>query len=264
MPPPTWRWIPPIQADGPTQMALDRWMLDQLAAGAAPMLRLYRWSRPTLSLGRHQHRLDAHWPGLVDADVLDIVRRPSGGRAVLHAGDLTYALVCRPGSQRRPQAYAEACRWLCEAFAQLGQPLRIGASSAAASAAASPPDHGRSSCFASSTAADLVHANGAKRIGSAQLWQGPFLLQHGSLLLSPDAGLWQRVFGDAPPCLPPLTLQGAELEALLVASAQQHLCAGGLREQPLSAAEWQAVRARQASSPACIDRATGASPMPRG
>ena len=68
---------------------------------------------------------------------------------------------------------------LQEAFAALGQPLRFGGDGPRQAQA-------RSSCFASGTAADLVHLDGAKRIGSAQLWRGPALLQHGSLLLQPD------------------------------------------------------------------------------
>ena len=262
----TWRWIPPITADGLTQMALDSWMLQQLIGGAGPMLRLYFWSRPTLSLGLHQRRLEPHWPALVNDGVIDLVRRPSGGRAVLHAGELTYSLVCLPASCRRLEAYGQACRWLQEAFAALGQPLRFGGDGPRQALASS-------SCFASGTAADLVHGDGSKRIGSAQLWRGPALLQHGSLLIQPEIALWRRVFGEEPPRLHPL-VHPEPLHALqeqLRASAELHLCNGSVREQPLSPAEWQAVeliRAQQlrallqeglgvqASPLACIERAT--------
>ena len=233
-----WRWIPPLLADGCSQMALDGWMLEQLLAGQAPMLRLYRWRRPTLSLGRHQRRLEGHWPALVQAGVIDLVRRPSGGRAVLHAGELTYALAWQPPSARRHEAYSLSCQWLQQAFAALALPLQFGTQAAATA-------QGRASCFASGTAADLVHANGAKRIGSAQLWRGPALLQHGSILLNPPAELWQRVFHDPPPALPalPADLQAGHLEALLRQAAEQHLCGGPLADQPLSAEEWRQVQA---------------------
>ena len=276
----TWRWIPPLLADGATQMALDSWMLQQLIEGGGPILRLYRWGRPTLSLGVHQRRLEAHWPGLVQQGVIDLVRRPSGGRAVLHAGELTYALVCRPSSCRRLEAYGQACRWLQEAFAALGQPLAFGG-------VGSRLAQTRSSCFASGTAADLVHPDGTKRIGSAQLWRGPALLQHGSLLLEPDRSLWRQVFGEDPPRLAPLA-HGAGtarepalvarpvLQSELRAAAERHLCEGPLRDQGLSSAEWGVVeRIReqqqrallqeglgvqasrlQASPLACIERAT--------
>jgi lipoate-protein ligase A len=225
-----WRWIPPLLADGARQMAIDGWMLEQLAGGAPPMLRRYRWSRPTLSLGRHQSRLEPHWPALQQAGLIDLVRRPSGGRAVLHAGELTYALAWRPPSQRRQEAYGLSCRWLQAAFAGLALPLQFGTVAAAEA-------RGRASCFASGTAADLVHANGAKRIGSAQLWRGPALLQHGSILLAPPAALWQQVFSEPPPALPPLPpgLSAGALETLLRQAAEEHLCRAPLLELPLGA-----------------------------
>ncbi|MFM2080733.1 MAG: hypothetical protein RLZZ124_1450 [Cyanobacteriota bacterium] len=256
-----WRWIPLIEADGPTQMALDGWMLRQVAdGGGAPLLRLYRWCRPTLSLGVHQRRLEPHWPELAAAGVIDIVRRPSGGRAVLHAGELSYALAMRPATTRRLEAYDQACRWLREAFAALGQPLRLGRGSARLAGAAS-------SCFASSTGADLVDASGVKRIGSAQLWRGPVVLQHGSLPLAPPRGLWRQVFGEEAPSLPSLPCGPDALERGLRSAAEHHLCGGALVDGPLTPAEWQAVQVgRQAyvSPLACIERATGARAMPRG
>ena len=238
-----WRWIPPITAPGATQMAIDRWMLDQLAAGGEPCLRLYRWSAPTLSLGRHQQRLEPHWPALVEQGRLALVRRPSGGRAVLHAGELTYALACRPASPHRQRAYRACCQWLLEAFAQLGQPLQWGGGGAGARGGRFAEAQGRSSCFATATGADLMHADGAKRIGSAQLWRGELLLQHGSLLLDPPAELWRAVFGTAPPAVAPVPLGGEALEALLRRSAETALCGAGLESRPLLPEEWRQIEA---------------------
>jgi len=213
-------------------MAIDRWMLLQLLAGGPPMLRLYRWSRPALSLGRHQQR----WPALWRDASLELVRRPSGGRAVLHAGELTYALVFSPPTRDREAVYRHCCRWLQQALAKAGEPLQFGQASPAAAAQ-------RSSCFATATAADLVSARGAKRIGSAQLWHGPALLQHGSLLLDPPEDLWQQVFQAAPPALEPLPWGAEQLECELRQAAEEHLCGGALRSQPLIPEEWSAVRA---------------------
>ncbi|MFZ9947012.1 MAG: lipoyl protein ligase domain-containing protein, partial [Vulcanococcus sp.] len=223
-----WRWIPPITAAGAVQMAIDRWMFQQLIAGGPPMLRLYRWSTPALSLGRHQQRWPSHWR---EAGV-ELVRRPSGGRAVLHAGELTYALVFAPKQRDREAVYRQGCRWLQEAMALAGEPLQFGQASATAAAQ-------RSSCFATATAADLVSASGAKRIGSAQLWQSGALLQHGSLLLDPPVPLWQELFGADPPPLAPLAWSADQLEQQLRQAAEQHLCGGALIAQPLSALEWE-------------------------
>jgi lipoate-protein ligase A len=81
----------------------------------------------------------------------------------------------------------------------------------------------RSSCFATSTVADLVDANGAKRVGSAQLWRGGHLLQHGSIQLAPCPVLWREVFGGDPPDLDPLPLAGTDLEEHLLRSAARWL-----------------------------------------
>ena len=225
-----WRWIPPLTADGQRQMAIDRWMLAQQSGGqASPMLRLYRWSQPTLSLGRHQRQIEPHWIALAEQGRLHLVRRPSGGRAVLHAGELTYALACRPRTTHRLTAYAEACQWLVAAFEALGVPLHFGSVKAAAAAQ-------RGNCFASGTAADLVQANGAKRIGSAQLWRGACLLQHGSVLLQPPSDLWREVFSSPAPALEPLP-ESAVMEALQRAG-RDHLCGGLLHHQELSPSEW--------------------------
>ena len=236
-----WRWIPPLTADASLQMAIDRWMLQQQCAGKGdPMLRLYQWSRPTLSLGRHQRQIDPRWIALAEQGRLHVVRRPSGGRAVLHAVELTYALACRPATTHRLTAYVEACQWLQVAFAALGVPLEFGSVKAAEAAQ-------RGNCFASGTAADLVQANGAKRIGSAQLWSGACLLQHGSVLLSPPQDLWREVFNSPAPNLEPLPQ--AAVMARLQRAARDHLCGGALQTAALSAREWQQIQLLEDPAP---------------
>ena len=218
--------------EGTWPMAIDNWLLDnalatraaasdaELSAGCLPAalagtLRFYQWPRPTLSLGFHQQRLPAHWLELAAAGVLDLVRRPSGGRAVLHGGgDLTYALIWPSPPPQRAEAYRRSCRWLQRGFAAINLPLEFGEAAI---------NRDRDSCFATSTAADLVHADGSKRIGSAQLWRQGALMQHGSILIQPQRTLWRELFGVNPPILPDLPVTTAELITLLVAQAQLHL-----------------------------------------
>jgi lipoate-protein ligase A len=230
------RWMPPTSLEGTWQMALDELLLDAAVAGGGatrPVLRLYRWSRPTLSLGFHQRRIEPHWWELAREGTIDLVRRPSGGRAVLHAGDLTYALVWPAPGLARLEAYHQACGWLRLAFADLGQPLSFGDRRPA-------PDG--ANCFALATAADLVHGDGSKRIGSAQLWRRGHLLQHGSIQLTPPVPLWQRLFGMPPPPLAPLPVGDDELvERLRAAGAA---CWGELRTLPLTGLEHQAAAER--------------------
>ncbi|MEB3334561.1 MAG: lipoate--protein ligase family protein [Cyanobacteriota bacterium] len=206
------RWLPTTTLAGPWQMAMDDWLLDQIAAGSRtdPLLRFYRWSQPTLSLGKHQRAPEERWLALAREGRLALTRRPSGGSAVLHGGDLTYALLWPDPPRQRREAYRLCCRWLQDAFASLGQPLAFGDA---------PCRADQPNCFASHTAADLVHADGQKRVGSAQVWRGRSLLQHGSVLLEPDAALWEAVFDEPPPRLASLSLGGEALEAHLLGAA---------------------------------------------
>ena len=237
-----WRWIPPLAGSGPFQMALDELLLDQAVAARVPQacLRLYSWSGPWLSLGYHQRHLPAAWLTLAGQGQLGLVRRPSGGRAVLHAGSLTYALIQPNPARDRRQAYRHHCRWLQRTFAELGLPLSFGTGQAGG-------DSG--SCFARSSAADLVHGNGAKRIGSAQLWRRGVLLQHGSLLIDPPPELWWQLFQEPPPELPLLPEGTAALGVRLRRAAEIDLGGGPLQERPLDRQEWAELHRRVASQP---------------
>ena len=241
-----WRWIPPLVGSGPFQMALDDLLLDQAIAARAPRacLRLYSWSGPWLSVGYHQRHLPASWLALAEQGKIGLVRRPSGGRAVLHGGSLTYALIQPNPARDRRQAYRDHCHWLQRAFAEMGLPLSFGTARAAA-------DSGN--CFARASAADLVHSNGAKRIGSAQLWRRGALLQHGSLLIDPPRDLWGQLFQEAPPELPALPEGGADLVARLHRAAEADLCDGPLQERPLDHQEWAELHRRITSQPKAFE-----------
>lgn len=252
--------LPALTLGGAWQMAIDGWMHERRQR----LLRLYRWSRPTLSIGHHQKQLEPHWLDLAGRGVIDLVRRPTGGRAVLHGGDLCYALIWPDAIGTRTQVYRQACEWLRQAFETLGLPLQFGEQTASAQ---------RSSCFAVSTAADLVHAQGEKRIGSAQLWRRGCLLQHGSIQISPPADLWQLVFGTPSPRLSELPVGGQELEAILMDSARKWLptAAGGLVPLALPSDQLAGITRRagelqdgRASPEATMALTTGARARPNG
>ncbi|MCP9818333.1 lipoate--protein ligase family protein [Synechococcus sp. Cruz-9H2] len=219
-------------------MAIDDWLLDQLPLKPGQgVVRLYTWSTPTLSLGHHQKAIDPAWRTATRQGRLALVRRPSGGGAVLHAGCLTYALLWPNPPRQRKQAYGLVAVWLAQALARLGLDLSPGQDETTAPA---------SNCFASSTAADLVGIDRQKRVGSAQLWRKRQLLQHGSVLVDPPVALWQELFGS--PLEAPATAPGlseAALERELRLAAIRNLGGGPLLVEPLRPAEWAAVDRRR-------------------
>jgi lipoate-protein ligase A len=183
-----WRLIPFMQASGHWHMAVDEWLLEQHRLGVLPsVIRFYSWSPAAISLGYHQRRYPEGWSQLVwQGETLELVRRPTGGRAVLHQGDLTYAIVTSGLSDHRLEAYQQLCQLLIEGWRSLKVELHYG--QAHRSYIHSP------NCFAAATGADLVLPNGVKLIGSAQLRRGRCLLQHGSMRLGTDPLLFRQVF----------------------------------------------------------------------
>ncbi|CAK6695708.1 lipoate--protein ligase family protein [Synechococcus sp. BA-124 BA4] len=221
-------------------MAIDDWLLDQLLLKPGQgAVRLYSWSTPTLSLGHHQRAITPAWSRAVRQGRVALVRRPSGGGAVLHAGSLTYALLW-PDPPRQPgghRAYGQVATWLAQAMAPLGLALSPGLERVSV-----PSDN----CFASSTVADLVDSDHRKRVGSAQLWRRRQLLQHGSVLLDPPSALWQELFG-SPPAVPAAApgLSADALEGQLRRTLISSLGGGPLLVEPLGGQEWEAIDRRR-------------------
>ena len=192
-----WRLFLDENHSGARNMAIDEAMLLSHAHDfAPPTLRFYGWDPACLSLGRLQKQLpDAarqkETPGAETAAAeFDLVRRPTGGRAVWHAREITYCAVVRaellpPQSRSVEGAY----RWLSEGFLRGLQDLGLPVSLAPGNARASGPN-----CFAASASCDFV-ANGKKLIGAAQCRADDAILQHGSLLLSIDENRWENLAG---------------------------------------------------------------------
>ena len=169
-------WYDPSPHPGPSNMAIDQALLDA-AEGGMGVLRLYRWDPACLSFGRNEPALRRYDRTRIEALGLDVVRRPTGGRAVWHADELTYAVACPAdwfGDLRT--AYRRIHEMLAEAIASLGLEPRL----AAAPAAALPVDAG--ACFAAPAGGEVL-VGGKKVVGSAQVRQGSAMLQHGSVLL---------------------------------------------------------------------------------
>jgi len=220
-------------------MAIDEWLLEQHRLGLhPPTLRFYTWSVAAISLGYHQRQWPEFWQHLTWQGMpVELARRPTGGRAVLHQGDLTYA-VCTSIPGTRLQAYEKICEFLIEGWRSLGLDLHYG--SAGRGYIHNP------NCFGTATGADLLLADGAKFIGSAQLRRDKAILQHGSMRLTQDATLFTQIFGDAAPAPVniPIPQEGEALIQTIVDAMTEAAtrCFGvQLVTQPLSEAEWQEI-----------------------
>lgn len=176
-----WRLIADTPARGAWNMAVDEALAEAVDAGASPpVLRLYRWAPPCLSLGFAQPYTAAD-AGFCAAHGIDIVRRPTGGRAVLHHLELTYS-VCAPlgrGPFTRDlqAAYQAICGALVAGLRRLGVPAELSGA----------PDGGMIKptaaipCFIGPAAGEVVVGE-RKLIGSAMRRVGESILQHGSIL----------------------------------------------------------------------------------
>lgn len=184
----TWRYIPPLVASGEMQMAIDRYLLEQHRHHQhPPTIRFYTWQPAAISLGYHQKEYPPAWKNLTwQGQTLEIVRRPTGGRAVLHQGDLTYSVITSISPGKRLEVYRQICGFLITGWRSLGVNLDYG------NATQEYMQH--QSCFATATGSDLVTTAGNKVIGSAQLRRGKTVLQHGSMMLNTDPILYQQVF----------------------------------------------------------------------
>lgn len=193
-----WQLIPYYVGTGAEQMSRDELLLDQHCQNSDPIstLRFYSWLPAAISLGHHQHQIPARWHELARDLGMDIVVRPSGGRAVVHKGDLTYSVITTVGDRSRQDMYTHICKFLISGFADLGINLSYG--NAGRGYIHNP------SCFATATNADLVTENGLKLIGSAQVYrQGIYphrsVLQHGSIQIQCDRLLLRAIFQSDPP-----------------------------------------------------------------
>ncbi|MBE9034764.1 lipoate--protein ligase family protein [aff. Roholtiella sp. LEGE 12411] len=231
-----WRLIPLLEATGNVQMGIDRWLLEQhYSRKYPPTLRFYTWSPPAISLGYHQRQYPEHWQHLTwEGKKLDLVRRPTGGRAVLHQGDLTYAVITSGLMGSRLQVYEKICEFLIQGWRSLGVELHYG--TAGRGYIHNP------NCFGTATGADLVLPDGAKLIGSAQLRRREAILQHGSIRLQPDAELFDQVFGTESFTTVQLP-QSLDIETIIAAliTAASDCFDMQIVVQPLSEHEWQAI-----------------------
>ena len=159
-------------APGAINMARDAAVLEQVAAGTVPpTIRIYRWSQPTVTIGYGQRPADVVNLAACAADSVPIIRRMSGGGAVLHAAEITYSIMV-------PRTHGLVCADFPDSFAALCRPLVAALRQVGVPAIFKPVN-------------DLL-VGGHKISGCAQVRRGGGVLQHGTVLLDADPALMQR------------------------------------------------------------------------
>lgn len=190
------RLIPYGQFDGALNMAIDEVLLDQYNDNYsdAPVLRFYGWKPPAVSIGYGQNLSPSNLQAIQQKGI-DVVRRPTGGRAVLHQNEFTYSFIGGASEKKNAgavlgksilQAYKQICQGLVFGFESLGLNVELGTSSKGYK--------NNADCFMATTTADL-HISGKKLVGSAQLRRGESVLQHGSIILNQPDTLMAELLG---------------------------------------------------------------------
>lgn len=168
-------------------MAIDEALLVEADRSGGAFLRLYRFTPPCLSFGRNEPALVRYDRAAIERRGLHVVRRPTGGRAVWHEHEVTYAVaapIATFGSLS--ESYQEVHQRLAGALQRLGIRARL-----------APRPVGRISvgagaCFATAVGGEIV-VDGKKVVGSAQVRRGKAFLQHGSILLDGSQGIVDAV-----------------------------------------------------------------------
>jgi lipoate-protein ligase A len=178
-----WRLLSSGYNDGPTNMAIDEALLEAIAQGnSPPTLRIYGWKPACLSLGFRQSY------AIVNVEYChtsgwDVVRRPTGGRAILHTDELTYS-VCAPATEPRVRGS------VLESYRRLSKALLAGLDLMGLSPARAEPDPQTipmksPACFDEPSNYEIT-VDRRKLVGSAQMRKKGVVLQHGSIPLRGD------------------------------------------------------------------------------
>jgi lipoyl(octanoyl) transferase len=191
----TWRLIKDPPQSGPFNMAVDLQLLEQFKHGDLPIFRLYGWDRSTLSLGRNEK---------IDSKIniqycrnnrIPLIRRMTGGKAVLHHSDLTYSIIGEVGDPQFGEGIHETYNSLARGFLLFFQKLGLDPQLVQTSIENDLEPH---LCFSVPSLSEIL-VDGRKLIGSAQRIRGSgsrgrFFLQHGSIPLNDPVPLMISIF----------------------------------------------------------------------
>jgi lipoyl(octanoyl) transferase len=175
-----WRLLLSPPLGGPENMALDEALMARARRTGDTVLRVYEWSRPTLSLGRNQRAVGLYREAMLAERGIGVVRRPTGGRALLHHREITYSVTAPcDDSGALLSEYGRINALLRSALQSLGVPVVVAEPAGRAAAPSASP------CFAEPARGELT-LHGRKLVGSAQWRERGAMLQHGSILVDDD------------------------------------------------------------------------------
>jgi lipoate-protein ligase A len=208
-----WRLIVDGDLRGTHNMARDVAILEAVSDGhSPPTLRLYGWDPPCLTLGRHQG-VEAADLDFCRAEGVDVVRRPTGGRALLHHLELTYAVVAPLGQAPLPRGLQDAYRSICGTLVEAVRALGVEAELTGGEVNLHlPAPTSAIPCFEAPAGGEVV-VRGRKLIGSAMRAHAGAILQHGAVVLDWDGRLQAGAMGlaDDAGLRPHITTLAAEL-----------------------------------------------------
>lgn len=187
-------------------MARDLALLERARETRETVFSVYAWTRPTLSLGRNQRAVGCYDRDRLHAMGIDIVRRPTGGRGLLHNREVTYSVTSPVEyGDTLGESYDRINRILLEGLGALGVAASIAAPKVPAQRPTDAP------CFATPSRGELIFRD-RKLVGSAQWREEGAFLQHGSILIEDDQSMiaeFSLGTNGAAPIPPPATLAGA-------------------------------------------------------
>lgn len=183
--------------EGARNMATDTHLLHRAEREGCGVLRLYHWTRPTLTVGRNQRLAGQVDREACEAEGIPVVRRPTGGWAVLHGHDLTYAVAAPSGGGALGESILSTYRALAGVFVHLFRGLGH-EPALQAHTGRQRLERASAICFAMPSAYEIL-VDGRKLVGSAQRRRPGAFLQHGSIPYGPQEALLARVFPGATP-----------------------------------------------------------------
>lgn len=256
-----WRLVIDGDLPGARNMARDVAILEAVSSGQSPAtLRLYGWDPPCLTLGRHQ-ALDAADLEFCAREGIDVVRRPTGGRALLHHLELTYSVVAPLGTGPLPRPLQDAYRRICETLVRAMR--SVGAEAELTGGEVNlqlPGPRTAVPCFEAPAGGEVV-VRGRKLVGSAMRAHKGTILQHGAIVLDWDGRLQAGSMGlaDDSGLRPHITTLGDEIGRLPardeVQDAVVAACSDDLEVafEPGSLSSWEEARAEALTPSFSVD-----------